>query len=87
MGFRKRSPQIRNHLSSLQQPFSCCFGFTVSDVIENPNQGMWYTFQLMDPEGMSEQECTSSTVKGWKSAAFFDLIIGCTSCRKQVLLK
>lgn len=23
-----------------------------SDIIDNPNQGMWYALQLMDPEGM-----------------------------------
>lgn len=24
----------------------------LSDVIDNPNQGMWYALQFMDPEGM-----------------------------------
>lgn len=28
------------------------FALIVLDVIENPDQGMWYTFQLLDPEGM-----------------------------------
>lgn len=30
---------------------SSCPHFS-SDIIDNPNQGMWYALQLMDPEGM-----------------------------------
>ena len=28
----------------------CCH--CLSDIVDNPNQGMWYALQLMDPEGM-----------------------------------